>query len=57
METEQYEVLVHEQGSPLRYIIDMHIHADHISGARRRAARSVTCLGDGTCRQALGNLW
>jgi glyoxylase-like metal-dependent hydrolase (beta-lactamase superfamily II) len=57
METEQYEVLVHEQGSPLRYIIDMHIHADHISGARRRAARRVTCLGDGTCRQALGNLW
>jgi glyoxylase-like metal-dependent hydrolase (beta-lactamase superfamily II)/rhodanese-related sulfurtransferase len=36
--TEQYDALLSERGFTLRYVIDTHIHADHISGARRLAA-------------------
>ena len=35
VETEPYETLFHERGFRLRYVIDTHIHADHVSGARR----------------------
>ena len=38
IETEQYEPLLRERGFQLRYVIDTHVHADHISGARRLAA-------------------
>jgi hydroxyacylglutathione hydrolase len=39
METEPYEALLHERGFRLQYVIDSHIHADHVSGARRLVAR------------------
>jgi glyoxylase-like metal-dependent hydrolase (beta-lactamase superfamily II)/rhodanese-related sulfurtransferase len=35
---EPYEALLRERDFRLRYVIDTHIHADHISGARRLAA-------------------
>ena len=38
IDTEQYEELLHERGFRLRYVIDTHVHADHVSGARRLAA-------------------
>jgi glyoxylase-like metal-dependent hydrolase (beta-lactamase superfamily II) len=38
IETEQYESLLRDRGFRLRYVIDTHIHADHVSGARRLAA-------------------
>src|SRR5262245_12322761 len=37
-ETEPYEALLRGREFRLRYVIDTHIHADHISGARRLAA-------------------
>jgi hydroxyacylglutathione hydrolase len=36
---EEYEGLLQERGFRLRYVIDTHVHADHVSGARRLAAR------------------
>jgi hydroxyacylglutathione hydrolase len=39
IETEQYEALLRERGFRLQYVIDTHIHADHVSGARRLAAQ------------------
>jgi hydroxyacylglutathione hydrolase len=39
IETEQYEPLLQERGFQLRYVIDTHIHADHVSGARKLAAQ------------------
>jgi hydroxyacylglutathione hydrolase len=39
IETEPYEALLRERGFRLRYVIDTHIHADHVSGARRLAAQ------------------
>jgi glyoxylase-like metal-dependent hydrolase (beta-lactamase superfamily II)/rhodanese-related sulfurtransferase len=46
IETEQYEALLRERGFRLRYVIDTHVHADHISGARRLAAAhgATLCL-------------
>jgi hydroxyacylglutathione hydrolase len=38
IETEQYEALLRERGFTLRYVIDTHVHADHVSGARTLAA-------------------
>lgn len=38
IETEQYEALLAERGFHLRYVIDTHVHADHVSGARHLAA-------------------
>jgi glyoxylase-like metal-dependent hydrolase (beta-lactamase superfamily II)/rhodanese-related sulfurtransferase len=32
--TEQYEALLAERGFRLKYVIDTHVHADHVSGAR-----------------------
>ncbi len=37
--TEQYDTLLAQRGFRLRYVVDTHIHADHISGARRLAAK------------------
>jgi glyoxylase-like metal-dependent hydrolase (beta-lactamase superfamily II)/rhodanese-related sulfurtransferase len=37
IETEPYESLLRERGFHLHYVIDTHIHADHVSGARRLA--------------------
>ena len=38
IQTDQYEALMRERDFRLRYVIDTHVHADHISGARRLAA-------------------
>lgn len=34
MDPQQYEALMRERNFRLRYVIDTHIHADHVSGAR-----------------------
>src|SRR4029077_2598461 len=39
IETEPYDALLSERGFRLQYVIDTHIHADHVSGARRLAAQ------------------
>jgi hydroxyacylglutathione hydrolase len=39
IQIEQYEALLQERGFRLRYVIDTHVHADHVSGARALAAR------------------
>ena len=44
IETEQYEALLAERGFRLRYVIDTHVHADHVSGARKLAAASGAML-------------
>lgn len=33
--TDQYEQLMAERGFTLKYVIDTHVHADHVSGARK----------------------
>src|ERR671933_1998278 len=38
IEMAQYETLLQERAFRLRYVIDTHVHADHVSGARRLAA-------------------
>ena len=38
IDTAQYEPLLRERGFQLRYVIDTHVHADHVSGARKLAA-------------------
>ncbi|HLY32244.1 MAG TPA: rhodanese-like domain-containing protein [Ktedonobacterales bacterium] len=38
VETAEYEKILRGRGFHLRYVIDTHIHADHISGARALAA-------------------
>jgi glyoxylase-like metal-dependent hydrolase (beta-lactamase superfamily II)/rhodanese-related sulfurtransferase len=49
IETEPYDGLLRERGLRLRYVIDTHIHADHVSGARRLAAQygAELCLHEG----------
>jgi len=39
IDIDQYDALLQERGFCLRYVIDTHVHADHISGARMLAAR------------------
>lgn len=38
IETQQYEELLRERNFRLRYVIDTHVHADHVSGARKLRA-------------------
>jgi len=42
--TEQYDVLLSEREFTLRYVIDTHIHADHVSGARKLADKHGAAL-------------
>ncbi len=44
IDSEQYEELLEERDFRLRYVIDTHVHADHVSGARRLAARHGAAL-------------
>ena len=46
IETAQYDALLAERDFRLRYVIDTHVHADHVSGARRLAAQhgAEVCL-------------
>jgi glyoxylase-like metal-dependent hydrolase (beta-lactamase superfamily II)/rhodanese-related sulfurtransferase len=48
LDTQQYEALLATRGFHLRYVIDTHVHADHISGARQLAANhpAELCLHD-----------
>ena len=39
IDTDQYDELLRDRGFRLKYVIDTHVHADHVSGARRLAAR------------------
>jgi hydroxyacylglutathione hydrolase len=39
IEIEPYEALLRERSFRLQYVIDTHIHADHVSGARRLIAQ------------------
>jgi glyoxylase-like metal-dependent hydrolase (beta-lactamase superfamily II)/rhodanese-related sulfurtransferase len=45
-ELAEYEALLKERDFTLRYVIDTHVHADHLSGARDLAARhgATLCL-------------
>jgi hydroxyacylglutathione hydrolase len=38
IDTDQYDELLRDRGFRLKYVIDTHVHADHVSGARRLAA-------------------
>lgn len=42
--TEEYETLLQERAFRLRYVIDTHMHADHVSGARQLAAKHGAAL-------------
>jgi hydroxyacylglutathione hydrolase len=44
LHTEQYEQLLQERHFTLRYVIDTHVHADHVSGARTLAAAHDAAL-------------
>jgi hydroxyacylglutathione hydrolase len=46
----QYDELLRERDFRLRYVIDTHVHADHVSGARRLAAEhgAELCLHEST---------
>jgi glyoxylase-like metal-dependent hydrolase (beta-lactamase superfamily II)/rhodanese-related sulfurtransferase len=44
LDVEQYEALLRERNFQLRYVIDTHVHADHLSGARHLAARHGASL-------------
>jgi hydroxyacylglutathione hydrolase len=37
-DTARYEALLADRGLRLRYVVDTHVHADHLSGARQLAA-------------------
>src|SRR6516162_7070805 len=39
IETEPYDALLRDRGFRLQYVIDTHIHADHVSGARHLVAQ------------------
>jgi len=39
IDTQQYDVLLRERNFQLRYVIDTHVHADHVSGARALRAQ------------------
>jgi glyoxylase-like metal-dependent hydrolase (beta-lactamase superfamily II)/rhodanese-related sulfurtransferase len=39
IQVDQYDALLEERDFTLRYVIDTHVHADHLSGARALASR------------------
>jgi hydroxyacylglutathione hydrolase len=43
---EQYEEVLQDRGFTLRYVIDTHVHADHVSGARKLVEKhgGTVCL-------------
>jgi glyoxylase-like metal-dependent hydrolase (beta-lactamase superfamily II)/rhodanese-related sulfurtransferase len=41
---DQYDALLRERDFKLRYVIDTHVHADHVSGARALVARHQATL-------------
>jgi hydroxyacylglutathione hydrolase len=49
LEIEQYRILLRERDFTLRYVIDTHVHADHISGARSLVTQ---CGGDLSLHEA-----
>ncbi|HEV2473209.1 MAG TPA: MBL fold metallo-hydrolase, partial [Chthonomonadales bacterium] len=46
MEIGEYETLLEDRGLKLRYVLDTHVHADHVSGARKLADKygAALCL-------------
>src|SRR5229473_6076009 len=46
LDVEPYEALLHERDFQLRYVIETHVHADHLSGAQQLAAKhgASVCL-------------
>ena len=46
LDVEHYEALLRERGFQVRYVIETHVHADHLSGARQLAAKhgASVCL-------------
>ena len=46
LDVEQYEAMLRERDFQLRYVIETHVHADHLSGARQLAAKhgASVCL-------------
>jgi hydroxyacylglutathione hydrolase len=52
VDTEQYEELLEERDLHLRYVIDTHVHADHVSGARKLAQK----YGADLCLYATANV-
>jgi glyoxylase-like metal-dependent hydrolase (beta-lactamase superfamily II)/rhodanese-related sulfurtransferase len=46
LDMEPYEAVLRERNFQLRYVIDTHVHADHLSGARQLAAKhgASVCL-------------
>ncbi|MGH2346041.1 MAG: MBL fold metallo-hydrolase [Chloroflexota bacterium] len=49
LEIDQYQALLRDREFTLRYVIDTHVHADHISGARRLVS---ACGGELALHQA-----
>ncbi len=49
-QTQQYEELLRERNFQLRFVIDTHVHADHVSGARKLQADygAELCLHEST---------
>lgn len=39
IDIEEYEALLHDRNLHLKYVIDTHVHADHVSGARKLASK------------------
>jgi glyoxylase-like metal-dependent hydrolase (beta-lactamase superfamily II) len=54
LDIDQYEALLQDRGFSPRYIMDTHVHADHISGGRRLAARhgAQLCLHQSSARRS-----
>jgi len=44
LEIDQYEAILAKRGYTLKYVIDTHVHADHISGARQLAGNHLAEL-------------
>src|SRR5438105_6707929 len=51
LDIEPYEALLHDRNLRLGHVIDTHVHADHISGARSLAGRHGAKLCLHECAQ------